>query len=192
MEISWPGDSGEIHTRILERMRRILLEDRDYPYLLPNARSRLMTARRLAKRTGMGESMLIHIGGSSWCLFPWLGTRAFRTVRRYLAAHAGQYGLSDLSSEGCCYMTFKLKDSRGEQLLSHIASDIRSGGIDAAALVGEGECPVFEKYDDRIPSHLLREAYAVDRLSPQEMKWRFFEPNVFSEIPDEGSDRGDV
>jgi hypothetical protein len=89
-------------------------------------------------------------------------------------------------------MTFKLKDSRGEQLLSHIASDIRSGGIDAAALVGEGECPVFEKYDDRIPSHLLREAYAVDRLSPQEMKWRFFEPNVFSEIPDEGSDRGDV
>ena len=41
MEVSWPGDYGEIHTRILERMKQVLLEDTVYPYLKPNAAERL-------------------------------------------------------------------------------------------------------------------------------------------------------
>lgn len=41
MEVSWPGDYGEIHTRILERMRQVLCEDTLYPYLKPMAAQRL-------------------------------------------------------------------------------------------------------------------------------------------------------
>ena len=37
MEISWPGDYGEIHTRILERMKQVLEEDTVYPYLKKKA-----------------------------------------------------------------------------------------------------------------------------------------------------------
>ena len=32
MEVSWPGDGGEIHTRILEKMREILTGDKDYAF----------------------------------------------------------------------------------------------------------------------------------------------------------------
>ena len=75
MEVSWPGDYGEIHTRIVERMKKVLQEDTVYPYLKPNAQKRLEIARHVARNTGMTEHSLIHLGGYSWCLFPWLGTR---------------------------------------------------------------------------------------------------------------------
>ena len=45
MEVSWPGDYGEIHTKILKRMRKVLQEDTVYPYLLPNAAHRLDVAK---------------------------------------------------------------------------------------------------------------------------------------------------
>ena len=53
MEISWPGDYGEVHTRILERMKKVLEEDTEYPYLKRNALERLKTARNVARNTGM-------------------------------------------------------------------------------------------------------------------------------------------
>ena len=173
MEISWPGGFGEIHTHVLEKMRDVLLGDAEYPYLMPNAAERLASARKLAKSTGMDEKLLIPIGGSSYVLFPWLGTRAFRTIRRYLAANAGQFGISDVSSEGCCFITFKVKDGMGEKLEPTLIRKLQSEGIDPLSLVGPGECPVFEKYDDCLPPELLRRAFARDRLSPDEVIARF-------------------
>ena len=35
---------------------------------------------------------------------------------------------------------------------------------DPISLVGVGECPIFEKFDDMIPAELLRTAYAEDKL----------------------------
>ena len=74
-------------------------------------------------------------------------------------------------------MTFQCKEGAGEQLLSAIASDLNIQGLDPEALVGAGELPVFEKYDDCIPPELLRQAYAADRLSPDEVIRRFGSEN---------------
>ncbi|MFA5561775.1 MAG: DEAD/DEAH box helicase [Eubacteriales bacterium] len=173
MPVSWPGDSGEVHTRLLERMREVLTQDKDYPYLLPGARERLRTARHLAANTGMGEKLLLRMGGDSWCLFPWLGTRAFRTLRRHLSHHAASYGISDIESEGCYYLTFKYRGESGDALLEAIADTLRREGIDKEALVGAAECPLFDKYDPYIPPELLRTAYARDRLNSSEVIFRF-------------------
>ena len=97
MEVSWPGDFGEINTRILERMRRVLAEDTVYPYLKPNARHRLEVARHVARNTGMtgeGSHCLLPLGGYSWCLFPWLGTRSFRTLRKFLQRCGGEFRIT--------------------------------------------------------------------------------------------------
>ena len=169
MEISWPGDSGEIHTRILEKMRDILFEDKEYAYLGPNAAARLETARHLAKNTGMANSMLVPIGGSSFCLFPWLGTRAFRTLRRLILRHAKTLGVSDLTCEGCCYMTFKAWRSDGEKFLSRLSRILAEEGIDREALVGVSENPAYDKFDGYIPAELLRRAFATDRLESDEV-----------------------
>jgi ATP-dependent Lhr-like helicase len=170
MQVSWPGDYGEIHTKILERMRRVLQEDTVYPYLKPNAAHRLEVARRLARNTGLVNHSLLHLGGSTWCLFPFLGTRSFRTLRRFLAANAARLGISGIEFEGCRYITFHAEHSR-EELIARL-TDAAAGGIDRFALVFAGEQPLFDKYDPMIPPELLRHAYAVDRLCPEEAEAR--------------------
>ena len=173
MEVSWPGDYGEIHTRILERMRRVLLEDTVYPYLKPNAAHRLAVARHLAKNTGVGRNMLLSLGGSTYALFPFLGTRSFRTLRRYLTANARELGISGLEFEGCYYMTFRLDGSR-EDFLAALA-DLAREPIDCNALVAPSEQPLFDKFDPLVPGELLRRAYACDRLRPDEAEARIAE-----------------
>ena len=169
MEVSWPGDSGEIHTRLLEKMREILLGEEQYAYLLPNAAARLATARRVARATGMDKSLLMSIGGSSWVLFPWLGTRAFRTLKRYLRREAGRLGISDIQSEGCCYLTFKGKGDLRNGFLRAIGDDLSRDGIDTTEMLAAGETPMFDKFDEYIPADLLKKGYIADRLSPEEV-----------------------
>jgi len=166
MEVSWPGDYGEIHTRILQRMRRVLAEDTDYPYLKPNAKHRLDVARHLARNTGVTEKMLLHLGGRTWCLFPWLGTRGFRTLRRTLTANAAALGVSGIEYEGCCYLKFHL-DGDGATLAARL-SVLGEEGIHAAELVGAAELPLFDKFDALLPRELLQKAFATDRLDTVE------------------------
>ena len=170
MQVSWPGDKGEIHTRILERMKQVLCEDTVYPYLKPNAVHRLEIARHLAENTGICEHSLLHLGGSTWCLFPFLGTRSFRTLRRFLAANAGELGISGIEFEGCRYITFRMEQTR-EEFLVRLA-DAAMRGVRAEELVFPGEHPLLDKYDDFIPGDLLRKAYAKDRLDPVEVELR--------------------
>ncbi len=175
MAISWPGGTGEIHTRILEGMRAVLLGEEEYPYLSRNASARLETARRTARAAGMHRSMLISLGGGSYAFFPWLGTRAFRTVRRALSHFAPRLGISELRSEGCVYITFRREGGRGIDLLSELSSLLALSPDSPEYLVDAREAPAFEKYDRMIPPSLLRSAFARDRLSLDEVKGRLSE-----------------
>ncbi len=168
MEISWPGEYGEIHTRILERMKQVLCEDTVYPYLKDNARARLATARRVARATGMTERSLVHLGGYTWCLFPWLGTRSFRTLRKFIAQNAHRFGISGIEFEGCYYMTFRMEKGSDADLCAFMSEYVQKYGIDALSLVGSKELPIFEKYDRFVPGELLRYAYSVDKLNADE------------------------
>ncbi len=172
MEISWPGDYGEVHTRILERMRQVLREDTEYPYLRPGALKRLREARAVARNTGLTESCILPLGGYTWAFFPWLGTRSFRTMRRYLTKNAGKFKLSGMEFEGCYYMMFKLEGGRGEDLMDFIKEKINREGVDLDSLVSPTELPVFEKYDEFIPGELLRKAYREDKLRADEIVGR--------------------
>ena len=175
MEISWPGDFGEIHTRILERMKQVLAEDKVYPYLKPNAAERLEVARHLARNTGMLERSLVCLGGYTWCLFPWLGTRSFRTLRKFLLKNSKDFKISNLDFEGCYYMTFRMERGDDRELIKYLAGRAVREGVDCASLVASTELPVFDKYDDYIPGELLQKAYAADRLRADEVERRLQE-----------------
>lgn len=168
MEISWPGDFGEIHTKILKRMKRVLSEDTLYPYLQENAQKRLELARKTAKNSGMLEHSLVDLGGYTYCLFPWLGTRSFRTLRKYIIQKASENNISGIEFEGCYYIIFKMEKNSDIEFISKLCNDIETYGIDRYSLVEKGEIPLFEKYDSYIPSDLLREAYAEDKLRTDE------------------------
>ena len=168
MEISWPGDFGEIHTKILKRMKQVLIEDTDYPYLKENAKKRLELARRTAKNSGMLEHSIVNLGGYTYCMFPWLGTRSFRTLRKYIQKNAREHNISGIEFEGCYYILFKMENNSDFGFISSLCRDIEEYGIDCHSLVQSGEIPLFEKYDSYVPHDLLREAYAEDKLRADE------------------------
>ena len=172
MEISWPGDYGEIHTRILERMKQVLAEDTVYPYLCDNAKERLAKARTLAQNTGMLSHSLVHLGGMTWCLFPWLGTRSFRTMRKLIVKEGSRFGISGIEFEGCYYIKFRMERANAEELVEYLGNLCNNGEIDPLSLVGANELPTFEKYDEYVPAELLRFAYSLDRLNIDETKKR--------------------
>lgn len=172
MEISWPGDYGEIHTRILQRMRKVLCEDTVYPYLRPQAAQRLLLARKVFRNAGANRRSLIPMGGMTFCMFPWLGTRSFRTLRKYLKKNAARLGISQIEYGGCCYMTMKMDDADDAAMLSALCRMVKEEGIDRLSLVEGAEMPVFEKFDPYIPGKLLRRAYVADRLRTDEIETR--------------------
>lgn len=174
MEVSWPGDYGEIHTKILERMKKVLEEDTVYPYLKPNARKRLEVARALARNTSMLRHSIVRLGAYSYCYFPWLGTRSFRTLRKYITTNAQRYKINNTEFEGCYYISFKMECDE-HAFIADLAERVKTEGIDCERLVMSGEIPVFEKYDEYIPSDLLRKAYATDRLRACEAEKRICE-----------------
>lgn len=179
MEVSWPGDYGEIHTKILERMRRVLEEDTIYPYLKPNARHRLEVARALARNTGMLGHSMVSLGGYTWCLFPWLGTRSFRTLRKFITHNSARFKLTNMEFEGCYYMMFKMEKGSGYEFIKELNDIASNEGIDKSKLVNVNEMPVFEKYDDYIPAELLRRQYAADKLRTDEIMKRL--PQMLAE-----------
>ena len=173
MKISWPGDSGFIHTRILEKMREILESDEDYPYLLTAAKERLSKARTLAKNTGFCKRSILNIGGNSFVFFPWLGTKSFQTMKRVLQRNLAQpLGLHDIQSGGCYYITFKTDRANAKEILSALHEMNEKGEPSLLSLVGKTEYPVFDKYDACLPQDMLINAYAENRLNLPELRYR--------------------
>ena len=112
------------------------IRDRDkvYPYLKPNARSRLQQARTVARNAGMLEHSLVHLGGFTWCLFPWLGTRSFRTLRKFIMKNSGPLGISNLEYDGCYYMTFRMERGTGYDAVRLWHDLIKEQGVDLSLI----------------------------------------------------------
>lgn len=162
---------GDINTKVLERMRRVLQEDRLYPYLMKNAVARLDQARRTALNSGVVRDPLICLGGDMWCLFPWLGTYAFLALERFLKLRCGeQLGLSGLDSSRPYFIQFKMKADR--RTFFHVLSEAEKEPLDPMELVYPNEVPLFEKYDEFLPEELVKKGFAYGILGIDEMKSR--------------------
>lgn len=166
------GDEpGDIHTHILERMRRLLGETADYSYLLPAARARLSQARSTAIVTGLGLRPLMPLGGNMYALFPWLGSYAFLALERFLRLRcAARLGLKGFDSQRPYYMQFQLRVSEAE-FYSVVLDEIEKP-LDPMELLYPGEAPVFDKYDEVLPVELTRKGFAMGVLDVEGMKQR--------------------
>lgn len=150
---------GDINTRVLERMRRVLQERATYPYLMLNARARLKLARHTAANSGLAEKPLINLGGDMWCLVPWLGSYAFLALERFLKLRcADRLGLRGLDVSRPYFMQFKM--AVGERDFFHVVQEEAAIEFDPMELVYPGEVPLFDKYDPYLPEELVRKGFA--------------------------------
>ncbi len=159
---------GDLHTRVLRRMRQVLQEDTRYPYLMKNAVARLGQARYTAAQSGTTDSPMISLGGRMWCLLPWVGTYAFLAMERFLKIKCGnRLGLKNFDSARPYYMQFTMSVSL--EAFYRIVAEEAAKPIDPLELVYPKELPVFDKYDAFLPEELVRKGFALGVLDVEEM-----------------------
>jgi ATP-dependent Lhr-like helicase len=175
--IFWRGGSGNIHTRVLQRMRQVLQEDVEYSYLQKNALQRLQKVRELARNSGLDKQNILLLETNKCCIFPWMGTVAYRTLERLLNSWCREsLEIKSISGVNPYFLTIKLgKDIK--YLYDEIVS-LCEQRITAEDLLADAEAPEIQKYDRFIPHSILRKAFASDYLDMEELKqqvkkWQF-------------------
>lgn len=162
---------GDLHTRVLERMRQVLKEDRSYPYLMKNAVARLQQARYTARQSGAADDVLIFLGGKMWCLLPWLGTYGFLAMERFLNLKcADRLGLKNLDPFRPFFMQFTMEADA--ETFFRVLAEEGEKLTDPMDLVYPNEVPVFNKYDEYVPPELVRKGFAYGVLNMEEVKQR--------------------
>lgn len=160
------GDEpGDIHTKILERMRQLLVSPpaTPYPYLSPHACQRLSQALDGAARSGLGVKWLLPMGGKMYCLTPWLGSYAFLALERFLRIRCGKrLGLKGFDSQRPYYMLFSM-DATPDEFFA-ILADETGKPLDPMELLYPNETPIFDKHDDLLPIELTRKGFAYGVL----------------------------
>lgn len=165
---------GDLHTRILERMRLVLREEKRYPYLMKNAAARLQQARYTARSSGAADMNLLNLGGNMWCLLPWLGTYAFLAMERFLKIKcAERLGLRNLDSARPFFIQFTM--SADEESFYRVLFEEIKKPIDPLELVYPKELPLFDKYDEYLPEELVRKGFAYGVLDLEGLRSRIRE-----------------
>ena len=167
----WPGSYREIHTKIVKKIRDILLDDIVYQYLMPKAAERLQQARELAKPSGMLTEPVIHLGGITWCLFPWLGSKSNWALRRFIRSRCiKKFNLTDIEYGDWFYIRLNIGKGNGYDLVRYISEFFSNDAVNLDCLVGEKENPSYERYDEYIPQELIRQGYIVDKMQGDEIR----------------------
>ena len=167
---------GDLHSRVLARMRQVLLEDKSYPYLMKNAVARLEKARETYAASNLGEGNLLNLGGAKWCFFPWVGTYPFLALERVLKIKcAARLGLKNFDSSRPYFMVFTMRAGREE--FFNILKEELSKDFDPQSLIYPKEVPLFDKYDEYVPEELIRKGFAegvldIETLREHAAKWQ--------------------
>lgn len=168
--------AGDVNTRVLERMRRVLEEHAAYPYLMPHARARLRQARHVAEASRLTASPLVCLGENDreqtmWCLLPWLGSYAFLALERLIKIRcAEELGIKAFSSSRPYFITFVMKADA--HAFFSVVKDAAERLTDPMELLYPAEVPYFEKYDELVPEGLIRKGFAEGVLDVEGMKAR--------------------
>lgn len=176
--IYWRGGSGTIHTKILQRMRQVLCEDVEYEYLQKNARQRLLAVRQLARQASLDKQNIILLEKGKCCIFPWMGTVAYRTLERLLNCFCREsLEIHSIGGMNPYFLTIKLPKDKFKYLDKEIIS-LCEQRIPAEHLVSSSEALEIQKYDEFIPHPLLQKAFANDYLDMSELRqqvalWQF-------------------
>jgi ATP-dependent Lhr-like helicase len=154
----FPGSSGEMHTRVIREMKKVLLSSDEPAYLDQGSKTLLRAARQTAFIVRLDATDVV-FGRQNIQWFPWVGTRTMRTLS-LLARSAKIAHETDLLS-----ITYHL--SSPEEFHTHLR-EVSKSQPDAVALARLMPNKAIEKFDDFVPEPLLDEANSRSRLNVSE------------------------
>jgi ATP-dependent helicase Lhr and Lhr-like helicase len=166
------GGAGDIHDRVVERMRQVLVEASSYPYLTERAQRRIDEARQLAQATRVASGPgLVPLGGDQLGLIPWCGTRKLETIALKLKDRTA---IKALRPE-----RFYIVVTAGNGLdgLASALNSLAAKPWEGAEMVATLDRLYCEraKYDEFLPESLLKEGFMADHLDVAGAERRFRE-----------------
>lgn len=147
-------------------MRQALLEDTEYRYLQPGAQQRLREARQLARQFHLAEKRFVPLSSDEFALFPWLGTIGFLTLMRILG-HLRHKSINVKVKNGHVPYYVKVVCPEGVDALHDELVAFHERGVEAIALLNEGEAPEAGKFGRFVPDELRCKAFAADFIDVQ-------------------------
>jgi ATP-dependent Lhr-like helicase len=157
------------HERVMLRLRQVLQEEKMYGYLSPLAQQRLSLTRDLVRRTNWLHSSVVPLNPGRFVLFPWTGSRIYRTIANILE-HLDWY----TGNPDSAYYLEIVFDGNAADVLAELRKLSSQVPELVRALVTElNDRQLWRgKYDYLTPRSLLEKAYINDVLDvPGTMQW---------------------
>jgi ATP-dependent Lhr-like helicase len=152
------GAGGEIHDVVREKMRNLVIGDKNIVYLNARAAHWMSQARMAAIAADLANSSWHPLLSERCLLFTWCGTRTQRTI----ALLARAVGIASIDRDIALEIHAPIKSARDR--LSHFVSQ----PIDLEGLLHLVPFKERRKYDDFLPDTLLDKSYARDALDLNE------------------------
>ena len=151
----WESDVPLTDDRIMMKMYEVLSSKNEYDYLDDDAKERLDKSRRAFSNCGMDS----HLAVTEWGMrvSPWLGSKAFDTIRRALITRKA----GAVSAHMPYYIDVY---TRSAGYVEKIYSEFRERGGNKD-LIDPDEDICFGKFDKYIPRELLTTAFVWNRLA---------------------------
>lgn len=159
---SWDGEGGNIHTKIVQRMKKVLQEDKVYLYLQKNAVDILTQAREIARTSGILEHDVIPYAEKSYYICPWIGSKELYTIANLLA-----YGFKekmDIRSISTTKFYLSVTSALDKSTLINMMEKLTCENITPDLVLNEEQAPRMDKYDYMVPNELLRSAYLYNQV----------------------------
>lgn len=158
----WFGQSGNVHTKVVQKMKKILQEDKEYVYLQPNAKKILANTRTYIKEYHLLDNNIIPCDDHSFYICPWVGTKQMDTLVKLLSCGLKET-LEIISVSSSSYyikVTTELSIKDFIQRLKKCKLNLD----DPSLVLLEGQVPKVDKYDAMVPDTLLRKAFVYNQM----------------------------
>lgn len=151
------GDGGDVDAKIFQTMQDILNDDHVPVFLDEAARQLLTAARKAALESGASTTQSVDTGKSIlW--YPWTGTKVLRTLRLMLTQLEIDHEYDELSLN-----LSECDTARFAKVLRQLATT----PFTAVELAAEMEIKAFDKFDELLPSEVVDQMNARDRIDLQ-------------------------
>jgi len=155
----------ELHTVLVRKIRSILKEGGNYPYLSIRCKERLAEIQYIARNSGLLDNLVTPLSDRKYAIFPWVGTRQLMTLN-YALRHRGIK--SKLPWIFCVFLEVTFDGTKEE--LGDIIKSILCSELDLYTLPLPDKVQIEGKYNEFIPLDLLRKQFIEDYLDFEGLK----------------------
>lgn len=148
------GSAGDVHDRVRQTMRDLVLGDKPIGYLNAHAAAWLQEAREIAAAGGLSNSPWYELSPERSLLFTWSGSRIQRTM--VLLAKLAGIDADDRQ--------IAVEFAAPERVARHKLQALLRAGVACDSLVENAASPSRRKYDDYLPKDLLYKSFIADAL----------------------------